>query len=146
MANGRKQKEESSSDVLTKAQRSHCMSRIRGRDTKPEITLRKALWKLGLRFRIHHGLPGRPDIVFPRYRLVVFVDGCFWHRCPLHWRAPRTNSEFWEQKISGNQQRDAAVNGELDATGWRVIRLWEHEVKESPSAAAERIKAFIKQI
>lgn len=125
-----------STDVLTRSQRSHCMSRIRGRDTKPEVMLRKELWRLGLRYRIHHGLPGRPDIVFPSRRVVIFVDGCFWHRCPLHWQAPKNNAEFWERKIAANQLRDERVTRDLEEAGWRVIRIWEHQVRAGAHATA----------
>ena len=140
----RSRKETGSTDVLTKAERSHCMSRIRGRDTKPELTLRKMLWKRGLRYRIHHGLPGRPDIVFPSSRIAIFVDGCFWHRCPQHWQAPKNNADFWERKIAQNQARDAQVNQELAAAGWRVLRIWEHEVRTSAERTAESIIAALR--
>lgn len=134
-----------STDVLTRSQRSHCMSRIRGRDTTPEVMLRKELWRLGLRYRIHHGLPGRPDIVFPSRRVVVFVDGCFWHRCPLHWKAPKTNAEFWERKIAWNQVRDERVNRDLEAAGWRVVRIWEHQVRAGARAAAAWVQQQLAQ-
>lgn len=134
-----------STDVLTPSQRSYCMSRIRGRDTKPEVMLRKELWRLGLRYRIHHGLPGRPDIVFPSRRVVIFIDGCFWHRCPLHWQAPKSNAVFWERKIAGNQLRDERVTRELEAVGWRVIRVWEHQVKDGAHATAEHIQQQLAQ-
>ena len=82
-------------DVLTKKQRSRCMSAIRGRDTKPEILLRKALWYKGYRYRLKNRLPGKPDIAFPTERLAVFVDGCFWHGCPEHYKKPSTHAAFW---------------------------------------------------
>jgi len=117
-------------DVLTEKQRSYCMSRVRSKNTKPEIKLRKALWKAGLRYRLKSALPGKPDIVFPRASVVIFVDGCFWHNCPIHGSKPATNIKFWESKISSNVARDAKVNEELKNMGWIVLRCWEHEVKE----------------
>lgn len=115
-------------DVLTPEQRSRCMSRIRGKDTKPELIVRRALFALGYRYRIGHGLPGRPDLVFVRQRVAVFIDGCFWHRCPEHFQMPRNNREFWEAKITANTDRDRRVDSELAGLGWRVLRFWEHEV------------------
>lgn len=95
MAEGnRRPKDTGSTDVLTRTERSYCMSRIRSRDTKPEVMLRRTLWQRGLRYRIHSDLPGRPDIVFPSRKIVIFVDGCFWHRCPQHWKAPKNNAEL----------------------------------------------------
>src|SRR5450759_5051369 len=92
-------------DVHTAAQRSYNMSRIRGSDTGPELLLRKAMWRLGLRYRLKAGLPGRPDMVFPKYDTVVFVDGCFWHGCPKHMPWPKSNAAFWRAKIIGNKSR-----------------------------------------
>lgn len=134
-----KPKDTGSTDVLTKSERSYCMSRIRGRDTKPEVMLRRTLWKRGLRYRIHSGLPGRPDIVFPARKIAIFVDGCFWHRCPQHWKAPETNAAFWEQKILANQLRDERVNRVLEEAGWRVFRVWEHDVRKSLELTADRL-------
>jgi DNA mismatch endonuclease, patch repair protein len=127
------------SDVMTPAQRSYCMSRIRGADTKPEIELRKALWHLGLRYRIRNKLPGRPDLVIRSTRTVIFVDGCFWHRCPVHSKPPKTNSQFWQDKLEINVSRDHRVTRELKAMGWRVIRIWEHEIVGDPHSAATRL-------
>ncbi|WP_223146796.1 very short patch repair endonuclease [Methylomonas fluvii] len=87
------------SDVLSKRQRSFCMSRIRDKNTKPELALRKALWNAGLRYRLKSDLLGRPDLYFPGRRLVIFVDGCFWHGCPEHCQMPVENRAFWEEKL-----------------------------------------------
>lgn len=119
-------------DVMTPEQRSRCMARIRGKDTGPEVIIRKMLWSLGHRYRINYRLPGTPDIVFPGRRLAVFMDGCFWHRCPLHYQAPATNPGFWEAKIAGNVRRDREVDARLATAGWSVLRFWEHEVKDDP--------------
>jgi len=126
-------------DVLTKAQRSRCMSAIRGKDTKPEILLRKALWHKGYRYRLKNRLLGRPDIVFPTERVAVFVDGCFWHGCPEHYQKPATNARFWQEKIRKNTLRDKDVNALLKSEGWKVLRFWEHAVKNNPEASARRV-------
>lgn len=114
-------------DSLTPEQRSAQMSRIRGSNTKLEVLVRKALHARGLRYRLGGAkLPGRPDIVLPKYRTVVFVHGCFWHGhdCPLY-RLPKTRPEFWADKIGKNRTRDQRVTSELEAIGWRVLTVWE---------------------
>ena len=126
-------------DVLTKEQRSYNMSQIRGKNTKPEISLRRALWALGLRYRIHYKLPGKPDIVFPSKKLAVFVDGCFWHGCPEHSAKPKTNSSFWETKLMGNIERDKKTQALLEKSGWKVLRFWEHDISHSLSSTSEKI-------
>jgi len=126
-------------DVLTPQQRKFCMSRIRGRDTKPEITLRVALWRFGLRYRLRSKLLGKPDLVFARHRTVLFIDGCFWHGCPRHMVNPKTNRSFWLRKIRQNIIRDLKVNRELRTHGWFVIRVWEHDIRGDKQRLAERI-------
>jgi DNA mismatch endonuclease, patch repair protein len=114
-------------DVLTLEQRRFNMSRIRGRDTKPELILRLGLHSRGLRFRLHRkDLPGCPDLVFPYYRAVVFVHGCFWHghNCRM-FKLPATRTEFWATKIEGNRTRDARALMSLAGAGWRSLVLWE---------------------
>lgn len=130
-------------DVLTPTQRRYCMSRIRGRDTRPEMCLRRALWQCGLRYRLHASIPGRPDIVFTRAMVAVFVDGCFWHGCPQHAVLPRNNRAFWRQKLLANRRRDRKVNATLSAAGWNVFRIWEHEIRSSAQDIAERIAAAV---
>ena len=117
-------------DVLTKDQRSYCMSQIRGKNTKPELLLRRNLWKLGFRYRVHYSLPGRPDIVFTKKKIAVFVDGCFWHGCPDHGVKPKTNKKFWREKIHGNILRDKRNTNNLVKEGWTVLRFWEHQIKK----------------
>lgn len=132
-------------DVMTPAQRSRCMSRIRSKNTRPEQELRKAIWASGLRYRLYGRLPGKPDIVFSPQKVAVFVDGCFWHGCHIHRTWPKTRSEFWRKKIRGNVLRDKHVNSALKAQGWLVRRFWEHEVEENPAKIAKRITRLVKK-
>lgn len=127
-------------DVLNADQRSYCMSRVRDRDTKPEIRLRKALWAKGLRYRVRYCLPGKPDIAFPGKKIAVFVDGCFWHGCPVHFKLPKTNSAFWGKKIQNNIQRDQEVTRQLSDNGWTVIRIREHEIKDDLDWVVKKIQ------
>lgn len=126
-------------DVLTPEQRRKNMSRIKGRDTRPEIKLRKALWARGIRYRLYARLPGKPDLVFHGRKLVVFVDGCFWHRCPVHYVPPKSNSSFWEEKISKNVERDEHINNQLCEMGWAVLRVWEHEIKQDLDGCVRKV-------
>ena len=125
-------------DTLTPAQRSERMSRIRSRDTKPEITLRAELHRLGFRFRVNRtSLPGKPDIVLARYRAVIFVHGCFWHRhhgCKVA-TTPKSNTDFWKEKFSRNVARDEKVRKQLLGLGWRVITAWECELSTASRSA-----------
>ena len=119
-------------DTLTLSLRSHCMSRIRGKNTKPEILVRKGLHARGFRFRLHNKkLPGSPDIVMPKYGVAIMVNGCFWHghkRCRYATK-PKTNVEFWEAKIARNRHRDEVTTAHLEALGWTVITVWECELR-----------------
>lgn len=114
-------------DVLTPAQRRLNMSRIKGKDTKPEMLLRRGLHALGYRYQLHRrDLPGRPDLVLPRFHAVIFVHGCFWHghKCPM-FRIPSTHTSFWQSKIDGNIARDRTAQAKLIADKWRVLTIWE---------------------
>jgi len=127
-------------DVHTKQQRSYNMSRIRGRDTKPELKLRKLLYSKGIRgYRISAKLPGKPDIAFTKYRLAVFIDGCYWHMCPECFQVPQTNRDFWLKKLGDNVKRDKRVNRLLKDDGWAVIRFWEHEIKKDINSCCNHI-------
>jgi DNA mismatch endonuclease (patch repair protein) len=121
-------------DTVDRSTRSRMMAAIKGHDTTPEMVLRKALHARGLRYRLHvRGLPGRPDLVFPRRRAVVFVHGCFWHRhegCPYA-TMPRTRPDFWASKFAGNVSRDQKQISLLLASGWRVAVVWECAVRKS---------------
>lgn len=118
--------------------RSENMSRIRGKDTKPELAVRRALWAAGLRYRLHDKrLPGKPDLVFPGRRTVIFVHGCFWHShegCS-NFRIPKTRTEWWAAKLARNKTRDAEVRAELESAGWRVVVIWECEVTDNDRLA-----------
>lgn len=119
-------------DNKTKAERSLNMSRIRAKDTKPELTIRRLLFADGFRYRIHvKTLPGTPDLVLPKYRAVIFVHGCFWHGhdgCKYA-KPPETHGEFWRDKISKNKERDQRVRQELVSGGWRVLTIWTCSIK-----------------
>jgi DNA mismatch endonuclease (patch repair protein) len=137
-------------DFLTPAERSERMARIRSRDTLPELALRRALHRLGLRFRVNvKTLPGKPDIVFARYRTALFVHGCFWHRhdgCKVA-SNPKSNVEFWQGKFARNVSRDRSVRRELSVAGWRVIVVWECQLntksrlEQTAMCLAKEIKA-----
>jgi DNA mismatch endonuclease, patch repair protein len=120
------------------------MSRVRNRDTDAEMALRRELHRRGLRYRVNLRIPGlgrvRPDIVFTRRKLVVFIDGCFWHRCPIHATHPKTNADWWEQKLETNVRRDRKTDQVLVDAGWTVIRIWEHE---DPVEAADRVQRVL---
>lgn len=136
-------------DFLSPAERSERMSRIRGKDTGPELTLRKVLHRLGLRYRLHSGgLPGKPDLVFPRYKTVIFVHGCFWHRHPGCNIAtmPKSNTSFWQEKFEKNLARDERVSAALADMGWRVLVVWECELASAAKAkvTGERLAGWIR--
>jgi DNA mismatch endonuclease, patch repair protein len=127
-------------DVLTKEQRSYNMSQIRNRNTKPELLLRKNLWAKGYRgYRINSKIVGKPDIVFNKYKIAIFIDGCFWHKCPKCYKNPKSNKKFWKNKIDGNVKRDIIVNKELKKMGWKVIRIWEHQIENNAQKITDRI-------
>lgn len=132
----------------TSPERSAQMARVRGRDTKPEMRVRRALHAAGLRYRLHaKALPGRPDLILPGRRVVVFVHGCFWHRhpdpdCKLA-RLPKSRLDFWLPKLEGNRARDERVKAELEELGWNVIEIWECQIKDDElRGIAQRIKAI----
>ena len=135
-------------DILTPIQRHSCMSRIRGKDTKPEIRVRKGLHRRGFRFRLQdRRLPGRPDITLPKYGVAIMVNGCFWHghKGCRYATEPRTNPEFWETKIERNRHRDEVTTAHLEALGWTVITVWECELR-GKAAAEARIEALAEDI
>ena len=135
-------------DILTPSQRHICMSSIRGKNTKPEILVRKGLHARGFRFRLHNKkLPGSPDIVLPKYGVAIMVNGCFWHghKGCRYATKPKTNVEFWETKIARNRHRDEVTTAHLEALGWTVMTIWECELRNS-SQLDERLNALAEDI
>lgn len=133
-------------DTFTKYQRSECMRRVRGKNTKPEMFIRRLIFNMGYRYRLHRrDLPGCPDLVFPRYKKVLFVHGCFWHSHPGCKRArmPASNQDYWRSKLERNSRRDEANQAALLAAGWGVMIVWECEVNNSD--LAEKIKLFLSE-
>jgi DNA mismatch endonuclease, patch repair protein len=129
-------------DILTPERRSWNMSRIRGKDTAPELKLRSLLHRAGFRFRVHDKkLPGRPDIKLSKYRTVILVHGCYWHRHPSCSRAttPKTRTEFWKSKFDGTVARDRETTRKLEAEGWKVQVVWECELERTPEKTLDRV-------
>ena len=133
-------------DTLTPEQRSKLMSRIRSRDTMPEMAVRRLVHRMGYRYRLHRrDLPGAPDLVFGPRRKVIFVHGCFWHLhqgCPQA-RMPKSRVDFWGPKLEGNRLRDQRNQAELERLGWEVLVIWECEVKGQEQSLPERIEEFL---
>ena len=139
-------------DVMTTGQRYRAMAHNRGR-TRPERALASGLWRRGLRYLTHDGyrsvsgekLIGKPDLVFPRKRVVIFVDGCFWHGCPSCGKAPEQSGEFWAEKIATNRRRDERVTATLENEDWTVLRIPEHDLRTKPALAetVERVSALL---
>jgi len=115
-------------DVLTKEQRSYNMSKIRSSKTKPELKIKQLMRSLGFLYQ-PKGIEGKPDFADKERKIAVFVDGCFWHKCPKHYRKPVQNRVFWLKKINQNEKRDKKVSKALKKKGWKVIRIWEHDIK-----------------
>ena len=127
------------------AAKSAQMSRVKNRHTAPEMALRRELHRRGLRYRVNLPLSQisrtRPDIVFTRAQVAVFVDGCFWHRCPEHASSPKTNAGWWRRKLDTNVERDRMTDKALSEAGWTVVRIWEHE---DIATAADRVEAIVR--
>ena len=136
-------------DRLSKEERSLNMSKIKSKDTLPEIRLRKALWRIGYRYRLHYkSLPGKPDIVILKYKIVIFVHGCFWHRhknC-IEASRPKTNSEYWETKINKNIERDKKHQKEIKKTGYKIIIIWECMVKKDIEENIKLLEKLLRKI
>ena len=133
-------------DVHTKEIRSFNMSKIKGKNTKPEMLVRKYLFANGLRYRLHQkNLPGKPDLVFSRYKTVVFVHGCFWHGhegCK-YFVVPKTKTEWWLNKIGKNKERDEKARKDLENMGWNIVNVWECELKKDAESALKSLKSKI---
>lgn len=133
-------------DVFAPAERSAVMRRVKGRDTGPELKVRRLLWRLGARYRLHRrDLPGSPDIVLPGRRLALFVHGCFWHGhdCARGARVPKANRDYWIAKVARNRTRDEAARDALVASGWRAETLWECELKDEAALEA-RLRTLLR--
>lgn len=131
-------------DNLTPEQRHKNMTHIKSTNTKIEKDITNALWNLGYRFRKNvKGLPGKPDIAIKKYKVVIFLDSCFWHKCPKHFKKPKSNLEYWEPKIKRNVERDAEINRYYQNKNWHILRIWEHEVKKDFDNTLAKISKFI---
>ncbi len=135
-------------DVFSKRKRSDIMSRVKGKgNAATEIKLMRAFREHGINgWRRHYRLFGSPDFVFPKKRLAIFVDGCFWHRCPKHGSLPTSNRAFWQKKFERNTARDRLVNRTLRTRGWRVIRVWQHEFKDPTRIMTRVLSALTKKV
>jgi DNA mismatch endonuclease (patch repair protein) len=132
-------------DSLSPERRSEVMRAVRRKNTSVELRLRRTLWHRGLRYRLQGRIGrSRPDLIFPGPRVAVFVDGCFWHGCPTHYRLPVGNRDFWKAKIVRNTQRDLRTTRSLEAAGWHVLRFWECEVKADVDGLADRVERAVR--
>ena len=131
-------------DKISSEKRSKIMAAIHSKDTKPELIVRRYLHACGFRYRLHHKrLPGHPDIVLRKYRTCIFINGCFWHRCPsCNLPLPKSNTEFWKEKFDRNVARDEEKTRALEALGWTVITIWECELKD-PEAVKRRLSSLL---
>ncbi len=127
-------------DRITREQRSRNMANIKGKNTKLEMVVRRYLFSHGLRYRIHYEILGRPDIAFPRHKIAIFINGCFWHQhgCELSAK-PKTRTEFWQKKLATNKERDQKIQWELTDEGWEVITIWECDLKSTTALTLERL-------
>lgn len=131
---------------MSKEQRSKTMSAIRAK-SKLENQFASALWKKGLRFRRNvKSLRGTPDIAIQKYKIVIFVDSCFWHACPIHFKRPKSNQEFWDKKFARNIERDFEVTAYYEEMDWNIIRVWEHEIRNDLETAVEHTMEFVNEI
>ncbi len=132
------------SDNLSKADRIKNMRAIKSSNTKLETMVCRALWHKGLRFRKNvKGLYGKPDIAIKKYKVVIFIDSCFWHGCPFHGNIPKTNREYWLKKIERNKQRDIEVTLYYKKNGWNILRVWQHDLNHNFEETINRIYSFI---
>lgn len=132
-------------DVFSKKKRSEIMSKIRSKDTKIEILFRKALWKKGFRYRKNSAKYfGKPDIVLPKYKTVIFVDSCFWHNCPKHGYLPKSNLKYWRKKIERNKERDKEVGRHYKKIDWKIFRIWEHDLAKKQNTLFNKLLKLLK--
>ena len=129
-------------DTVSKKQRSYIMSQIRGTKTKPELIVKENIDGRKLRYQ-PKGIPERPDFANKTKKVAVFIDGCFWHKCPRCYKPPKSNKKYWKAKVERNTKRDRHVNRKMRKEGWTVLRFWEHQVKENKSYVLKKInKSF----
>lgn len=132
-------------DIFSKNKRSEIMSKIKAKETKLEVQFRKELWKAGFRYRKNvSGYYGKPDILLVKYKTVIFIDSCFWHGCKKHFKLPRSKVEFWKKKIERNRKRDIEVDKYYKEIGWKILRVWEHEIKKNNEQAINKLITLIK--
>lgn len=131
-------------DTFSPEERSEIMRRVKSRDTSLERRVRSALHRRGLRFRLYCSLPGNPDIVFVRAHVVVFIDSCFWHGCPRHLRMPKSNKRYWNRKIARNAERDARTSATYKQSDWKLLRFWEHELKDNFDRCVKKIERTVR--
>lgn len=133
-------------DNMSKENRKKTMKAIRSQSNLENLVSRE-LWKRGFRFRKNvKTLFGKPDIALQKYKIVIFIDSCFWHACPLHGNKPKSNQDYWNKKLSRNKERDAEVNNYYKQNGWHIKRVWEHEVKQDLNKVVDELADFIEQI
>lgn len=131
-------------DIFTKKKRSEVMSKVRHKDSKIEVTFRKKLWAEGFRYGKNSAKYfGKPDIALPKYKTVIFIDSCFWHGCKKHGSIPATHIKFWTEKIDRNKTRDKEVTKHYKKDGWKVFRIWEHEIFGNFSKISKKIIKFL---
>ena len=128
-------------DIFSKKKRSEIMGKVKNKDSKIETDFRKALWKKGFRYRKNvTNYFGKPDLVLKKHKTVIFIDSCFWHGCKKHRPLPTTNRKFWKNKINRNKERDREVSKYYRKLGWKIIRVWEHEIKNNLNRAVKKLK------
>jgi DNA mismatch endonuclease (patch repair protein) len=129
-------------DIYPKEKRSEIMSSVRSRGNRAtELVMLKLLRRQRIKgWRRHLAILGAPDFAFPKERVAVFLDGCFWHGCPIHFKLPKSNCDFWEKRIATNRRRDRRITKELRACGWTVIRIWQHDIKRSPAQCIRKLQ------
>lgn len=134
-------------DKLTKEQRRKNMQAVKNKNSKIENLVCNALWNRGIKYRRNvANLIGKPDIAIKKYKIVLFIDSCFWHKCPIHYKTPAVNTEFWDKKITGNMLRDKKVNTYYLMNNWNILRIWEHQLKNDFENTIDEITNFINNI
>lgn len=132
-------------DIFTKKKRREIMSRVKNKDSKIEVEFKKSIWKAGLRYgKSSAKYFGKPDIVLPKYKAVIFIDSCFWHGCKKHGSMPKVRIKFWKEKLERNKQRDKEVNKHYKKTDWKMFRIWEHNLRKNKQKIIDNLKNILK--